>query len=185
MSLGENIHRLRKERHMSQDDLAELLEVSRQSVSKWENNSATPELEKLMKMSQLFEISLDGLVGNPVPPAKSEKTSSASQGAVGIASGDMISIILLLFGVLIPIVILATSGSHNSSVLMVIGLFIVPPLVTICAALCSPKNVVLFRVYMVYDIIFGLLAAIAGNVFAPLTVIIYVFAVGFWNDRRA
>lgn len=73
MNLGENIYRLRIEKNMSQGDLADALEVSRQSVSKWENNSAVPELEKLVKMAGLFEVSLDTLVGNqPVQPLKVE-----------------------------------------------------------------------------------------------------------------
>ena len=54
MNLGESIYRLRTERNLSQGDLADALEVSRQSVSKWENNSAVPELEKLIKMAQVF-----------------------------------------------------------------------------------------------------------------------------------
>ena len=62
MNVGENIYRFRTEKNMSQGDLADALDVSRQSVSKWENNSATPELEKLIKMSDLFGISLDELV---------------------------------------------------------------------------------------------------------------------------
>lgn len=53
MDLGENIYRFRTERNMSQGALADALEVSRQSVSKWENHSATPELDKLLKMSEL------------------------------------------------------------------------------------------------------------------------------------
>ena len=66
MNLGENIYRLRTERNLSQGDFADALEVSRQSVSKWENNSAVPELEKLMKMAELFGITLDELVsGDP------------------------------------------------------------------------------------------------------------------------
>lgn len=71
MNLGENIYRLRTEKNMSQGDLADALEVSRQSVSKWENNSAVPELDKLKKLSQLFGVTLDELVGNetaPTPP---------------------------------------------------------------------------------------------------------------------
>ena len=71
MNLGENIYHLRSEKNMSQGDLADALEVSRQSVSKWENNSAVPELEKLKRMSQLFGVTLDELVGNeaiPTPP---------------------------------------------------------------------------------------------------------------------
>lgn len=62
MNLGENIYRLRTEKNMSQGDLADALEVSRQSVSKWENNSAVPELDKLVKMAELFGVSLDELV---------------------------------------------------------------------------------------------------------------------------
>ena len=62
MQFGENIYQYRTERGMSQGALAEALEVSRQSVSKWENNSATPDLDKLIKMSKLFDISLDELV---------------------------------------------------------------------------------------------------------------------------
>lgn len=62
MRLGENIYRLRTEKGMSQGDLAEALSVSRQSVSKWETDGATPDLDKLIKLSQLFGISLDELV---------------------------------------------------------------------------------------------------------------------------
>ncbi len=62
MNLGENIYKFRTGRSMSQGDLAEALEVSRQSVSKWENSSAVPELDKLMKLAAIFEISLDELV---------------------------------------------------------------------------------------------------------------------------
>jgi len=42
MSLGERIYKLRKEKNLSQGDLADMLGVSRQSISKWENNSAVP-----------------------------------------------------------------------------------------------------------------------------------------------
>ena len=62
MNLGENIHSFRIACNMSQTDLADELSVSRQSVSKWENNSAQPELDKLCRMSELFDVTLDELV---------------------------------------------------------------------------------------------------------------------------
>lgn len=62
MNLGENISRLRAARGMSQGDLAEALDVSRQSISKWETGGAVPELDKLMKLSALFGVTLDELV---------------------------------------------------------------------------------------------------------------------------
>lgn len=62
MSLGERIYRLRTEKEMSQSDLAEALEVSRQSISKWETNGSVPELDKLVKLIEIFGVSLDELV---------------------------------------------------------------------------------------------------------------------------
>lgn len=62
MNLGERIYRLRTEKNLSQGDLAEMLDVSRQSISKWENNSAVPDLDKIVKLSEIFGISLDALV---------------------------------------------------------------------------------------------------------------------------
>jgi len=183
MNLSENIYRYRTQKNMSQLDLADALDVSRQSVSKWETGTAVPELEKLVKMSDLFGISLDELVGRePSVPAATDVQPPPTQ--PGITTGDMVSILLLMFGVLIPIVIVATSESHNSFFLFVVGLFIIPPLATICAACCSPKNTILYRVYLVYVIIAGIPAAIAASVFAPLVIIFYVFAIGFWNDKR-
>ena len=62
MNLGENIYQFRISKNLSQGDLADKLDVSRQSVSKWENNSATPDLDKIMKLCNIFEISMDELV---------------------------------------------------------------------------------------------------------------------------
>ena len=62
MNLGERIYKLRTEKNLSQGDLADRLEVSRQSISKWENNNAVPDLEKIIALSEIFEVSLDELV---------------------------------------------------------------------------------------------------------------------------
>ncbi len=62
MNFGERIYELRNKNGMSQGEFADRLDVSRQAVSKWENNSAVPELDKLLKMSEIFSVSLDELV---------------------------------------------------------------------------------------------------------------------------
>ena len=67
MTLGERICRYRVERRLSQQEVAEKLEVSRQSVSKWETDGAVPELDKLVKLCELFEVSLDELVRGDEP----------------------------------------------------------------------------------------------------------------------
>lgn len=61
MSIGNRIYELRTGRNLSQGDLAEKLDVSRQSVSKWETDSSVPELDKLMKLCDVFDVSLDEL----------------------------------------------------------------------------------------------------------------------------
>lgn len=63
MNLGERIYEFRNEKNLSQGDLADRLDVSRQSISKWENNMAVPDLDKLIKLCDVFEISLDELTG--------------------------------------------------------------------------------------------------------------------------
>ena len=62
MTLGQNIARLRAQKSLSQGDLADALEVSRQSVSKWETDASIPELDKLLRLAELFGVTLDELV---------------------------------------------------------------------------------------------------------------------------
>ena len=71
MTLGENIVRLRTQKNWSQGDLADALDISRQSVSKWETDASIPELDKLLKLSELFGVTLDELVrGEDAPKAE-------------------------------------------------------------------------------------------------------------------
>ncbi|USS86650.1 XRE family transcriptional regulator [Fructilactobacillus cliffordii] len=63
-SLGKQIIRLRQRQQLSQSQLAERLFVSRQAISKWENGDAEPDLDKLVQLSQIFNVDLDYLVLN-------------------------------------------------------------------------------------------------------------------------
>ena len=62
MSFSENLKQIRREHHLSQEALAELLDVSRQAVSKWEQGQGYPEVEKLLLLSSKLNISLDALM---------------------------------------------------------------------------------------------------------------------------
>lgn len=62
MTLSEKILHLRTARGLSQGELAEKLEVSRQSVSKWETGQSTPDLDKIIKLADLFGVTVDELV---------------------------------------------------------------------------------------------------------------------------
>lgn len=101
MNLGENIHNYRVSSNMSQTDLANVLEVSRQSVSKWENNSAQPELDKLCKMSSLFDVTLDELVYGPnVQPKGGNGNGSVLPTLSLIPSRVLVGSALLIFGMI-------------------------------------------------------------------------------------
>lgn len=62
MTLGDKIFQLRKQAEWSQEELAERCGVSRQSVSKWESGQSTPDLDKLVALSQLFGVTTDSLL---------------------------------------------------------------------------------------------------------------------------
>ncbi len=62
MTLGEKLAKLRKENNYTQEQLADILRVSRQAISKWESNITYPETEKLIRISELFNCSLDYLL---------------------------------------------------------------------------------------------------------------------------
>lgn len=79
MTFGEKLQKLRARAGLSQDQLAELLDVSRQAVSKWERNEAMPEAEKLVRISRQFGVSTDYLLLEEV-----EETASPNVQAVGI-----------------------------------------------------------------------------------------------------
>ena len=89
MTLGERIRQYRTDCGLSQGDFAERMDVSRQSVSKWENDLAVPELDKLVRMCAVFGITLDTLVrGGDIPNNKAvaentqEYTSATADPAV-------------------------------------------------------------------------------------------------------
>ena len=84
MSFGENLRTIRKERNISQEDLAELLNVSRQAVSKWEQGSGYPEMEKMITLAKTLNVSLDYLVTGPTQEAAAPKPQKLSTGKIFI-----------------------------------------------------------------------------------------------------
>ena len=62
MDISEKILQLRKAKGFTQEELAEKLNVSRQSVSKWESGQSVPELEKLVTLCEVFQVSADYLL---------------------------------------------------------------------------------------------------------------------------
>lgn len=122
MTLGEKILELRRTNAISQDILAERLDVSRQAVSKWERDEAVPETDKIVKLAQVFGVSTDYLLldGQPQPKQTPPQTPPQPTGTferrveplirrhgykigfVPIAIGSFLCIIALLVMCLLP-----------------------------------------------------------------------------------
>ena len=68
MEFNNRLYQLRKQKGFSQEELASRLNVSRQTVSKWEVGDSTPDMEKLAAISDLFDVSLDLLIMGKEPP---------------------------------------------------------------------------------------------------------------------
>lgn len=74
--LGENIARLRKEKGLTQEELAKELNISYQAVSKWENGISSPDISNIKLIAQLFGVSIDALFGMELFPEKPADTAS-------------------------------------------------------------------------------------------------------------
>lgn len=79
MSFSENLMRLRKSKGLSQEEFANEINVSRQTVSKWELGTSTPEMEKLIQMANFFGISVDDLVNSEDATSKVNNTVSTDE----------------------------------------------------------------------------------------------------------
>ena len=133
MTLGERICALRTAGGLSQSELAERLGVSRQSVSKWETDASMPDLDKLVKISEVFEVTLDQLVRGaepapaqageqaPAPPAVSER----GRLTVRILAG----LLLLLFGGLVLLLCTLAWGPAQESLILALPFLL-------CGAVC-------------------------------------------------
>ena len=85
MGFAENLKQLRKDKQLSQEDLAEILEVSRQAVSKWEQGLGYPEVEKLLLLSNKLNVSLDSLMARQIAQETNTKNSNVT-GMITITS---------------------------------------------------------------------------------------------------
>ena len=89
--LAENLMYYRKKKGLSQEKIAEYLEVSRQAVTKWETNTSKPNSDNLIKLAQLFEVDVDTLLGIK----GGEKSSTQGEVSIGKMSWILIGISVL------------------------------------------------------------------------------------------
>ncbi|MGM9849361.1 MAG: helix-turn-helix domain-containing protein [Bacilli bacterium] len=78
MKFSDNLKKLRKDMNLSQEDLADKLGVSRQSISKWESGVVYPEMDKMVQLCKIFNLSMDDLLNNDVVEVKNTKEAKSS-----------------------------------------------------------------------------------------------------------
>lgn len=112
MKLKERLAALRQEKGLSQVELAERLNVTRQAISKWETGTAVPSIDNLIGLSRLYGISLDDLLGNntngesDVPPMHTSPTEGPAVKRKGNARWLIIAVgAVLILGVLLAIML--------------------------------------------------------------------------------
>lgn len=99
MALSETLYTLRRKAGLSQEQLAEKLDVSRQAVSKWEQGKAMPETEKLLSIARYFGVSLDDLIGDG-PPSPQEPPTAPTEEEPSRRGRSALGLILALGGIL-------------------------------------------------------------------------------------
>ena len=160
MSLHETIYTLRTERGMSQLELAEALDVSRQSISKWETGAAVPELDKLVKLSDVFGITLDELVRGTAQPGEPEKEKEPAAVIIerrGMETHRIMALAVLCTGVLGALLLLLMSGAREA-------LFCAVPLIVVGALfLALPRKHLLWGFWVMLIVAVWILRRLTGG----------------------
>ena len=115
MKLGDNIFKLRKDCKLSQEQLAEKVDVTRQTISNWELGETSPNPEQLKLLSKALNVSIDELLNNDIKPVLVEKVSNTEK-----LAGLIIKIlkgmgILFIVGFVAIIILSVSVGSRQSS----------------------------------------------------------------------
>lgn len=134
MNLGENLQNLRKAKEMSQEELAEKLNVSRQAVSKWETGETSPETEKIIMICDLFDCTMDSLVKGKVMIKDEASKKVYDKFMNKFSKGISFGVLMILIGVtlLLTIIGIAPKGDLEKyvffgvSVLMLFVIVAIP-----------------------------------------------------------
>lgn len=156
MSIGERIVALRTERKMSQSDLAEALNVSRQSISKWETDSSVPELEKLVALCEIFGVSMDMLVrGIETESASTHKEAEPAWTAPEACTQEVIHVVKVetrkIVGIILFVCALVCVGIGMFAGDIIAGFLLALPFI-VCGIIClaCKKRAGLWCAWVVY-----------------------------------
>lgn len=165
MNFASNLQKLRKKENMSQEALAEKLDVTRQSVSKWESGASYPEMDKLISISKIFNVDMDTLVNGDVDIDSLDKENSINTKDILDKFNTLMKKIVCLF----------ESMSFKDIIEFLVTIFI---LILIILIGTIPKELIesLIGNGLLYDI--GYIGPTLNNIFKLIVDILYsVFSI--------
>lgn len=190
MSLGENIYNCRVLKNWSQTELADALSVSRQSVSKWENGSATPDLDKLIKMREIFDVSLDDLVFGSIDSAPQTSAPAAEHSRLPHFRVYM-GMVMLVFGMLMLLLSIfwgdhlyfgEAFGELMSAVIVLVSIAMIVPydfrVFTVCTVIYFAYSVVCFGIMKISNVTHSLFTFIAS-----IVIVVWFIVCGLHANR--
>ena len=118
MNLGEQIYNLRKKKNMSQEELASVLNVSRQTISKWETGESNPDIDKIVPLCNFFEISTDEFLKDRDIVYEKNLTKEKKKN-----KALTFSLCLIIFGVMMILVILLEETEISEGIIGAIIMF--------------------------------------------------------------
>lgn len=191
MSLGENIYKHRVAKNWSQTELAEALDVSRQSVSKWENNMATPDLDRLIRMKLLFDTTLDELVFDTQAPTSAQDTPLTEKDVPSFRT--MGGVLMLIFGMILFLLSIfwgdhlyfgEVFGELFSAVTVLFSIAFINPydmrVLTVCSIIYFIYMVICFGVLKISNPINSLFTFIAS-----IVIVVWFIICGTHANREA
>ena len=136
MTFGENLQFLRKRAGLTQEDLAEQMEVSRQSVSKWESNSAYPEMDAILRLCDLFRVDMDTFLRGDVSRRLGEDAAGYDKHMNAFSKAIAGGVGLILLGVtVLMFLLIGIQGDEDAVVLPITGTAILLICITVAVAI--------------------------------------------------
>ncbi len=123
MNLGERLFELRKSKSLTQDEVVEKLNVTRQTVSKWETNQSTPDFDKIVPISELFEIGVEELITGKIKEEKQEQTEEQKENVITKQeakekSAKVVSGSIFIYIVSIAFIMVAIPVTHGNPIIV-------------------------------------------------------------------
>lgn len=143
MGFSENLQNLRKIKNMSQEQLAERLEVSRQAVSKWESGNSYPETEKIIAICEIFECSMDDLVKGKITEDTTGEKKKYETFQNKFSKGMALGVGVILLGVTILLYFSGIANMSGSSELEERYAIIGVTILLVCVLMAVPTFIML------------------------------------------